>query len=97
MSMDRIGDRFGGCFESHRNAGFGWLPLEKGIRAEPIVTRLKEHGILASGAEPFATTVAVPQALRLAFGGVPKHELKGVFQKVREAVDEASGVAGKFR
>ena len=75
---------------SHRYAGFAWLPLDKGVRSEPIVTRLKEQGVLASGAEPFATTIAVPQALRLAFGGVPKDELKGVFQTVREAVEEAS-------
>lgn len=75
---------------SHRNAGFAWLPLEKGVRAEPIVTRLKERGFSASGAEPFATTVAVPQALRLAFGGVPKDELEEVFQIVRKAVDRAS-------
>lgn len=75
---------------SHRNAGFSWLSLEKSVRVEPIVTRLKEHGISASGAEPFATTVAVPQALRLAFGGVPKDELNGIFQIVLEAVDGAS-------
>lgn len=80
----------GSSILSHCNAGFAWLPLEKGLRAEPIVTRLKEHGVSASGAEPFATIVAVPQALRLAFGGVPKDELKGIFQTVREAVDEAS-------
>ena len=77
-------------FQSHRNAGFAWVPLEKGVRSEPIVTRLKEHGIVTSGAEPFATSVAVPQALRLAFGGVPKDELKAVFGTIREAVDAAS-------
>jgi len=75
----------------HRNAGFAWLPLEKGIRAEPVVSRLKELGVSASGAEPFATTLAVPQALRLAFGGVPIDELDGVLQKVRDAVEEVSG------
>jgi DNA-binding transcriptional MocR family regulator len=71
----------------HRNAGFAWLPLEKGIRAEPVVVRLKEIGVSASGAEPFATTVAVPQALRLAFGGIPKEELKGVLQLVRDTLN----------
>ena len=80
----------GSSILSHRNAGFAWLPLEKSVRAEPIVTRLKEHGISASGAEPFATTVAVPQALRLAFGGVPQDELKEVFETVRDAVDRVS-------
>lgn len=74
----------------HHNAGFAWLPLEKGIRAEPIVTRLKERGISTSGAEPFATTIAVPQALRLAFGGLPKDELPGVFEAVREVIEETS-------
>lgn len=71
---------------SHRNAGFAWLPLEKGLRSEPIVASLKKKGIAASGAEPFATTGAVPQALRLAFGGLQKDELKGIFEIVREAV-----------
>tara|TARA_R110002049_G_scaffold307712_1_gene509015 strand:+ start:3548 stop:4849 length:1302 start_codon:yes stop_codon:yes gene_type:complete len=80
----------GSTILSHQNAGFAWLPLGKGVRAEPIVTRLKECGISVSGAEPFATTVAVPQALRLAFGGVPKNELKEVFQIVREAAEVAS-------
>lgn len=75
---------------SHRNAGFAWLPLDKGVRAEPIVTRLKECGISACGAEPFATTVAIPQALRLAFGGIPKDELPGIFRIIREAVEETS-------
>ncbi|XHB99117.1 PLP-dependent aminotransferase family protein [Nitratireductor sp. ac15] len=79
---------------SHRNAGFAWLPLEKGARAEPVVSRLKEHGILASSAEPFATTVAVPQALRLAFGGIPMHELEGVFQLVREVIEGVPHAAG---
>lgn len=80
----------GSAIVAHRNAGFAWLPLDKGVRAEPIVTRLKEQGISACGAEPFATTVAVPQALRLAFGGIPEEELNGVFQAVHDAVQEFS-------
>ncbi|WP_421055879.1 hypothetical protein [Leisingera sp. D0M16] len=50
------------------------------------MTRLKEQQISVSGAEPFATSPAPPQALRLAFGGVPKAELEGILQTVREAV-----------
>lgn len=80
----------GSAILAHRNAGFAWLPLDKGVRAEPIVTRLKEQGISACGAEPFATTVAVPQAMRLAFGGIPEEELEGVFQAVRDVVQEFS-------
>ncbi|UWQ58825.1 PLP-dependent aminotransferase family protein [Leisingera caerulea] len=71
---------------SHPNAGFAWLPLGKGVRAQPVVTQLKQQAISVSGAEPFATTAAAPQALRLAFGGVPKAELEGILQTVREAV-----------
>ena len=74
---------------SHRNAGFAWLPFDKKVRAEPIVSRLREEGISVSGAEPFATTVAVPQALRLAFGGVPKSDLTAVLTTVRKFVDMA--------
>lgn len=74
---------------SHRNAGFAWLPLDKTVRAEPIVSQLKEEGISVSGAEPFATTAAVPQALRLAFGGIPKRDLNAVLTIVRKSVAAA--------
>jgi len=74
---------------AHRNASFAWLQLEKGARAEPIVADLKEHGISVSGADPFATTVAVPQALRLAFGGISIAELATILDTVRENVVRA--------
>jgi DNA-binding transcriptional MocR family regulator len=66
----------------HRNAGFAWLPFEKAMRAEPIISRLREKGISVSGADPFATTTAVPQALRLAFGGVAKKDLTTILTAV---------------
>jgi DNA-binding transcriptional MocR family regulator len=71
---------------SHRNAGFAWLAFDNTVRAEPIVSRLRKQGISVSGAEPFATTNAVPQALRLAFGGVPKSELSEVLAIVGQSV-----------
>ncbi|MCR8551204.1 PLP-dependent aminotransferase family protein [Salipiger sp. P9] len=76
---------------AHRNAGFAWLPLEGGARAEPIVTRLMGEGLLVSGAEPFATSAAVPQALRLAFGGVPKADLGDCLRRVGEAIGAPEG------
>jgi len=76
--------------QSQQNAGFAWVVLDKGIRSEPIVANLKERGMATSGAEPFATSSVVPQALRLAFGGIPKSELPTVFNAVREAVDRGS-------
>jgi DNA-binding transcriptional MocR family regulator len=74
---------------SHRNAGFAWLPLGSGLRADPIVSALKKKGVLVSGAASFATTVAVPQALRLAFGGVPIDGLNAVLGPVPEALHRA--------
>lgn len=71
---------------AHRNSGFAWLPFDHAVRAEPIVSRLRERGILVSGAEPYATTIAVPQALRLAFGGVPKADLSIVLGEVRKSL-----------
>lgn len=72
----------------HPNAGFSWVWLGNGMRAEPVVAALKGQGISASGAEPFATTTAIPQALRLAFGGIPKADLSGVLVKVRHALEK---------
>lgn len=70
----------------HRNASFAWVPLDAGVRVDPIMTRLREAGISVSGADPFATTCAVPQALRLAFGGIPQAGLAAVLGRVREAI-----------
>lgn len=75
---------------AHPNAGFAWVPLEPGVRAGPIVAELRAQGISVSGAEGFATSAVVPQALRLAFGGVPLAELKGLLQTVQRAVVAAS-------
>ncbi|ATG34313.1 putative transcriptional regulator, GntR family [Phaeobacter piscinae] len=75
---------------AHPNAGFAWLPLAKNMRAEPIVSRLRNAGISVSGAEPFATTVAVPQALRLAFGGVKKNDLTAILALVSKTVKNHS-------
>lgn len=74
---------------SHPNAGFAWLPLDRGLRAEPIVSRLKTRGVSVSGAEAFATTQAVPQALRLAFGGLAKPDLTAALRSVAEEVNAA--------
>jgi len=75
---------------AHTNAGFAWVWLEKGRRVEPIVAALIERGISVSGAEPFATTPAIPQALRLAFGDLPKANLQRVLETVRSTVLETN-------
>ena len=72
---------------SHHNAGFAWLPLSAGRRAEPIVTWLSKKGISASTGEPFSVTEAAPQALRIAFGGVSNDELVPALEIVQEALN----------
>jgi DNA-binding transcriptional MocR family regulator len=47
---------------------------------------LGEAAILSHCNTGFATTLAIPQALRLAFGGIGTEDLSAIFQTVREAV-----------
>jgi DNA-binding transcriptional MocR family regulator len=72
---------------SHPNAGFSWLPLRTGMRAEPIVASLQAKGISASTGEPFSVIDAAPQALRIAFGGISKDELIPAIEMVRDALN----------
>ena len=75
---------------SHPNASFAWIPLRKGARAEPIITRLSEKGIAVSSAVPFSVGDAVPQALRIAFGGVSEQELRFSLECIRSELTSAS-------
>lgn len=68
---------------SHPNSSLAWLPLCKGVRAEPIITRLSKKGIAVSSATPYSVSDAVPQALRIAFGGVSDEELKFSLEEIR--------------
>ncbi len=72
----------GDAVTGHRNAGFGWLPLQPGERAGPLVARLKEKGVAVSPGAPYAATEPVPQALRLAFGGVPMADLEEALKTI---------------
>ena len=75
---------------SHPNASFAWLPLRKRARAEPIITRLSEKGIAVSSATPFSVGDAIPQALRIAFGGVSEQELCFSLECIRNELTSAS-------
>lgn len=86
-------DVFGDDIMAHPNAGFAWLPLTLGTRAEPIIAKLRAGGISISGAEAFATTAAVPQSLRLAFGGIEVEVLTRVFRQISEVRSGFTGAA----
>lgn len=75
---------FGDDIMAHPNAGFAWLPLMPGMRAEPIIAKLREGGFSIADAEAFATTAAVPQSLRLAFGGIGLEDLALVFRRIND-------------
>ncbi len=47
--------------KAHRNAGFAWIPLEDGIRSEPIIRRLMELGYAVSGGEAFFISENIPK------------------------------------
>lgn len=67
---------------SHPNASFAWLPLRNGRRADPMISRLMSKGVVVSGGDAFAVSDAVPQGLRIAFGGTNESELEGALVKI---------------
>jgi DNA-binding transcriptional MocR family regulator len=71
----------------HPSSYFLWLPLPPDARADRIAASLARRRIAVATAEPFATTPAVPQALRLALGSVGLTELRGALTEVRQEVE----------
>lgn len=67
---------------SHQNASFAWLPLRNGRRADPVISRLMSKGVVVSGGDAFAVTDAVPQGLRIAFGGTKDSELERALMEI---------------
>lgn len=67
---------------SHQNASFAWLPLRNGRRATPVISNLMSKGVVVSGGDAFAVTDAVPQGLRIAFGGTNDSELERALMEI---------------
>ncbi len=67
---------------------FAWLPLDSEVRAERVARELIAHRISVSTAEPFATSVQIPHAIRLALGSVDLITLRTALGKVREVIEE---------
>lgn len=84
MCQDVLGNH---ALTVHPNAGFAWLSLTQGQRAEVIMATLLQKGISVADARAFATTTAVPQAIRLAFSDMEPSALGPVLQIVRETLD----------
>ncbi|NWB99177.1 PLP-dependent aminotransferase family protein [Pseudomonas gingeri] len=70
----------------HPSSYFLWLPLPEDARADQIAMALMREQISVSTAEPFATSVQVPHAIRLALGSVDLDTLRTALLKVARAV-----------
>lgn len=71
----------------HPASYFLWLPLARDARPDRIAATLADRQIAVSTAEPFATTPAVPHALRLALGSVSIPDLRQALHAVRQVAD----------
>lgn len=72
---------------SHPSSYFLWLPLPEDVRADQIAAALMREHVSVSTAEPFATSVHVPHALRLALGSTNLDTLRAALDKVKRVVD----------
>ena len=73
-------------YVSHPSSYFLWLPLTEEARADRITMALMQEQISVSTAEPFATSLHVPHAIRLALGSVDIQSLKSALQRVASVV-----------
>jgi len=72
---------------THPGSYFAWIPLSDDARADRVARELMDCNISVSTAEPFCTSLVVPQALRLALGSIAIENLHKALLKVREAVE----------
>lgn len=70
----------------HPSSYFLWIPLGEDARADQITMALMREHVSVSTAEPFATTVHVPHAIRVALGSVSANVLESALQRVSDCV-----------
>lgn len=70
----------------HPASYFLWLPLPGEMRADQLAMALVREHVSVSTAEPFATSVHVPHAIRLALGSVELSALKDGLEKVTRLI-----------
>ncbi|MDE1166958.1 MAG: PLP-dependent aminotransferase family protein [Pseudomonas sp.] len=70
----------------HPSSYFLWLPLAEELRADQVAVALLRENVSVSTAEPFATSLHVPHAIRLALGSVALEVLPIALGKVRRVI-----------
>jgi len=74
----------------HPSSYFLWLPLAEEVRADQVAMALMREHVSVSTAEPFATSVHVPHAIRLALGSVELDALRDALEKVKRVIGDWS-------
>lgn len=72
----------------HPASYFLWLPLSEEVRADRVVRKLLDQRISVSTAEPFSTSVHVPNAIRIALGSVNLDTLRIALATVKNIVED---------
>ena len=83
IARDALGDL--PCV-AHPTSYFVWLPLPEDARADRIAASLAREGISVSTGEPYATSIHVPQAIRLALGSTDLATLRESLGTVRHVI-----------
>jgi DNA-binding transcriptional MocR family regulator len=74
----------------HPASYFLWLPLPEEVRADQVAMALMRERISVLTAEPFATSVHLPHAIRLALGSVALDALREALEKVKRVIGDYS-------
>ncbi|MCU1752302.1 PLP-dependent aminotransferase family protein [Pseudomonas sp. 6D_7.1_Bac1] len=74
----------------HPTSYFLWLPLGEEVRADQVATALMREHVSVSTAQPYATSVYVPHAIRLALGSLELDALQVALNTVKRVVDAHS-------
>jgi DNA-binding transcriptional MocR family regulator len=83
IARDALGDL--PCV-THPTSYFVWLPLPEDARADRIAASLARERISVSTGEPYATSIRVPQAIRLALGSTDLATLRESLGTVRHVI-----------
>ncbi|UXI04513.1 PLP-dependent aminotransferase family protein [Photobacterium sp. TY1-4] len=74
-------------YVGHPASYFLWIPLPEEVRADRVAKELLDNDISVSTAVPFATSVQVPHALRIAIGSVEFDVLRHALTKVKNVIE----------
>jgi DNA-binding transcriptional MocR family regulator len=72
---------------AHPASYFVWIPLAEEVRADQVAMALLRERISVSTAEPYATSIQIPHAIRIALGSVEFDTLRKALLKIAHVID----------